>query len=133
MKKLSLAQQVDALAKDFAEHAKTEGTWQTQVTEKLDAILNTKINGFEPLPGELPLHTTLRGLYEAQRSQRINSQFWRSFKAWRDNKVAFQIFKSRVGRWLVFLFLFLIANSILHPFGMSLSIQSLLQALKVIP
>jgi hypothetical protein len=121
------------LNKAFNEHVAREETWQQSVIDKLDAIINTKINGFDPLPGEVPLHTTLRGLYETQKSQRINSLFWKSFHEWRDNKPMFQVFKSRIGRWLVFLLLFLIANSILHPYGMSFSVQSLLQAIKVIP
>ena len=117
----------------FNEHKDKEEEWQKIVMEKLDMILNTKINGFDPLPGEMPLQTTLRGLYETQRDRRINAAFWKSFKDWRDSKVMFQVFKSKIGRWLIFLLLFLIANSILHPYGMSFSVQSLLQALKVIP
>ncbi len=131
-RKSALAQ----LKETFSTHVLNEQIWQEGVTKKLDGvdgklsiILNTKVNGFDPLPDEYPLQTTLRGLAEVQKRERANLAFHQAAKVWWQQKLVGHLLASKMGRAMVLVLTLLALNSIIKYFGLTWNLQAIAQAL----
>lgn len=123
---------LSSLRRDFRRHKEDEARWQTSVMEKLDAIMNIKVNGFEPLPGEkYPFQTTIRGLYEGQKDKIVNRQFHKSLAAWWNQKWISGAFRSKLVRGILYFLVWVLINSLMKKIGASLSLQGFNELLHI--
>ncbi len=89
----------------------------TKVLKSLDkkqaAVMGIKINGTEPLPGEFPLMTSLRGIHDVIAPAQARSKFWQSFYDYRQVNWFFSMLRIPIVRYFLIGVAGITANSVL--------------------
>jgi len=132
---VSLAQAGQAgLNKKMEAHLLDEPRWQRGVDDKLDdvikkltAVMDIKINGTKPLPGEFPLMTSLRGIHDVIHPQKVKLEFWDKFREYRAASWFFQIFQSKIVRMALIVMVFLGINTVAKYYGIPLTFNAFMK------
>ena len=132
---VSLAQTGQAsLNKRMEIHLLNEPRWQRGVDDKLDDVIkkltdvmNIRVNGTKPLPGEFPLMTSLRGIHDVIHPQKVKREFWDKFREYRRASWFFQIFQSKLVRMALIVSVFLGINTIAKHFDIPLTFNAFMK------
>ena len=132
---LALSQQSQiSLNSKMEAHLEDEPIWQKSVDGKLDevvgkltAVMEIKVNGTLPLPGEFPLVTSLRGIHEVIHPVQVKQEFWEKFREYRSAFWVFQMLSSKVIRTVLAITTLLAINTIAKDFGIHLTFDALLK------
>jgi hypothetical protein len=115
-------------------HLADEPLWQRGVDVKLDEVVNKltavmeiRVNGATPLPGEFPLVTSLRGIHDTIRDVQLRREFWGKFREYRRQSWFFQMLASKTLRTILAVAAFLAVNTVAKTFGIHLTFDALLK------